>query len=170
MNWCRVLGFALVWGMVATVVPAQEGSRSSRGRERRDEAFRMVDAYVIANIQESLGLDDDQYARVIPLVNKLQKARREYFRERGRTLRHMKQLLRSGAATEPGLEEAVASFRTLEVEGPARIRQRMDELDAILSPVQQAKYRVFEVEVEHRMRDLMRRGRRDRAQEDRPRP
>jgi ABC-type transporter Mla subunit MlaD len=155
--------------MVAGAVFAQEGSRSSR-QDRRDEAFRMVDAYVIANIQESLDLDDDQYARIIPLVNKLQKARREYHRERGRTLRQMRQLLKSGAATESQLEEAVASLKTLEVEGPARIRERVDELDSILSPVQQAKYRVFEMDVERRLRDLMRRGRRERTQEGRPRP
>lgn len=159
----RALGLALVWGMVAGAVSAQEQPRSSR-QDRRDEAFRMVDAYVIANIQESLGLDDDQYARIIPLVNKLQKARREYHRERGRTLRQMRQLLKSGAATESQLEEAVASLKTLEVEGPARIRERVDELDAILSPVQQAKYRVFEMDVERRLRDLMRRGRRERTQ------
>jgi hypothetical protein len=156
--------------MAAAAVSTQEGSRSSRSRDRRDEAFRMVDAYVIANIQESLDLDEDQYARAIPLVNRLQKARREYHRERGRTLRQMRQLLKSGAATESQLQEAVASLKTLEVEGPARIRERLDELDAILSPVQQAKYRVFEVEVEHRMRDLMRRGRRERPQEGRPQP
>ena len=170
MSGRRVLGLALVWGMVATVVPAQEGSRSSRDHERRDEAFRMVDAYVIANIQESLGLDEEQYARVIPLVTMLQKARREYFRERGQALRQMKQLLSSGAATESRLGEAVASQKALEVEGPARIRERMDELDAVLSPVQQAKYRVFEVEVERRLRDLMRRGRRERTQQSPPRP
>jgi hypothetical protein len=164
-----VLALALVWGTVAAGVSAQEESRSSR-RERWDEAFRMVDAYVIANIQESLGLDDDQYARIIPLVNRLQKARREYHRERGRTLRHMRQLLKSGAATESQLEKAVVSLKTLGVDGPARIRERVDELDAILSPVQQAKYRVFEMDVERRMRDLMRRGRRERTQEGRSRP
>jgi hypothetical protein len=130
----------------------------------------MVDAYVIANIQESLGLDDDQYTRAIPLVNNLQKARREYQRERWRTLRHMKQLLRSGAATESQLQDAVGKLKTLEVEGPARIGERQDELDAILSPVQQAKYRVFEMDVERRLRDLMRRARRERSPEGRSQP
>jgi hypothetical protein len=158
-----------VWGVVATAVSAQERLSSSH-QDRRDEAFRMVDAYVIANIQESLGLDDDQYARIVPLVNKLQKARRGYHRERGRILRQMRQLLKSGAATETQLQDAVASFKTLEVEGPARIRERTDELDAILSPVQQAKYRVFEMDVERRMRNLMRRGRRERTQPSQPRP
>jgi hypothetical protein len=82
----------------------------------------------------------------------------------------MRQLLKSGTATESQLEEAVASLKTLELEGPARIRERVDELDAILSPVQQAKYRVFEMDVERRLRDLMRRGRRKRSQEGRSRP
>ena len=60
MSWRGVLGLALGWGLVASGVLAQERS-PTRGHERRDEAFRMVDAYVIANIQESLDLDDDRF-------------------------------------------------------------------------------------------------------------
>ena len=59
--------------------------------------------------------------------------------------------------------EALDSFKALQTSGPAGIRERMEALDAVLTPLQQAKYRVFEVEVEHRMRDLMRRSRRDRS-------
>jgi Spy/CpxP family protein refolding chaperone len=130
----------------------------------------MVDAYVIANIQESLGLDDGQYTRVIPLVNKLQKTRREYFGERGRALHTMRRLLRSGTATEAEVEEALKAFNALETEGPARIRTQLSALDAVLTPLQQAKYRVFEVEVEQRMRELMRRSRQERSPEDPPTP
>ena len=32
----------------------------------------MVDAYVVSNLQESLGLSDEQFAKAIPLVKKLQ--------------------------------------------------------------------------------------------------
>ena len=38
----------------------------------------MVDAYVLSNMQESLGLSDEQFAQAIPLVKKLQRERREY--------------------------------------------------------------------------------------------
>jgi hypothetical protein len=123
----------------------------------------MVDAYVLANIQESLELDDDQYARVIPLVNKLQKTRREHFGERSRALRKMRRLLRSGTATEAEVVEALRAFNAVAAEGPERIRKQLAALDAILTPLQQAKYRVFEVEVERRMRELMRRSRRSRS-------
>jgi hypothetical protein len=159
-----VLSLALLASVGASGVAGQENSdRLDRGRERREEAFRMVDAYVIANIQESLGLDDKTYVRVIPVVNNLQKARREYFQERSGTLRKMRRLLRSGTATEAQVSELLKAFKNLENEGPRLIQKQMDELDALLTPVQQAKYRVFEVEVEHRLRQLMRRGRRERS-------
>jgi len=161
--WRWVLGLALVASVgVAGVAPA-EGAGSQRAQERRDEAFRMVDAYVIANLQESLGLDDATYEKAIPLVNKLQKVRREFFHERSRMQRTMRHLLRSGTATEAQVVEMLDDFKALDVQGPERIRKQVEELDGLLTPLQQAKYRVFELEVERRMRDLMRRGRRERS-------
>ncbi len=160
-RWMLVL--ALVAGVGVPGTAAQEDGESNKGQERRDEAFRMIDAYVIANLQESLGLDESTYVRAIPVVNNLQKTRREYFGERLGTLRKMRRLLRSGTATEAQVRGTLDAFKALEVQGPERIRKQMDELDALLTPLQQAKYRVFEVEVERRLRELMRRGRRDRA-------
>jgi hypothetical protein len=157
VNGRRLVGLVLAFGLA---VPGAWGQERSRSQERRDEAFRMVDAYVLANIQESLELDDDQYARVIPLVNKLQKTRREFYGERARAVRKMRHLLRSGTATEEEIGAALKALKTLEREGPERVRERLAALDAILTPLQQAKYRVFEVEVERRMRELMRRARR----------
>ena len=169
MSWRGVLVLALAWGLVASGVSAQERS-PSRGQQRRDEAFRMVDAYVIANIQESLDLDDGQYTRVIPLVSRLQKARREFLLERAQALHRMRHLLSSGTATEREVEEALKAYNALENEGPQRIRAQLSALDAALTPLQQAKYRVFELEVEQRMRELMRRSRRDPSAEGEPRP
>jgi hypothetical protein len=44
--------------------------------ELRDETFRLMDAYLISNLQESLGLSDEQFGRALPLVKKLQSDRR----------------------------------------------------------------------------------------------
>lgn len=154
--WCQVLGLVLATGIGVPGTAAQQ--REARRQERREDAFRMVDAYVIAHIQESLDLDDDVYAKVIPLVGRLQKTRREYYQGRAGAQRQMRHLLRSGTATEAQVRDALDEFKALETSGPESIRKRMEELDAVLTPVQQAKYRVFEVEVERRMRALMRRG------------
>lgn len=161
MNWRRILGVGLAWAVVATGAFAQE--RTQPPPEGRGEAFRMVDAYVIANIQESLDLDDQQFAKVVLPVKALQAERRRFVQERGRTLRDMRRLLRSGTATEAEIEQALAAFKALEVDGPRRVLEKREALDALLTPVQQAKLRVFEVEVEQRIRELSRRGRRERA-------
>ena len=160
----------LAWAATLGVASGQEQSAPRRAQERQAEAFRMVDAYLIANIQESLELSDEQFAQIIPLVKELQKTRRGFAQERQRTLRSMRMLLQSGSATETQLEEAVNKLKALELEGPPRVREKQDALDAVLTPVQQAKYRVFEAEVERRIRELSRRFRRERMPQNRDNP
>ena len=130
----------------------------------------MVDAYVIANIQESLDLDDEQFAKVVLPVKSLQSERRQVVQARGRAVRDIRRMLKSGTATEAEIEGALAELKALEVDGPERVQEKREALDAVLTPVQQAKLRVFEVEVEHRIRELSRRGRRERTPKDSPNP
>ena len=138
---------------------AQEDSPPRAGRPARDEAFKMVDAYVVSNLQESLGLDDEQFAKAVPLVKRLQGERRAYFLDRTRTVREMRRLLHQGGATEAQVLDLLNRLKALDADGPAQARKNLDALDALLTPVQQAKYRVLEVEVEQRMRELMNRAR-----------
>jgi hypothetical protein len=144
---------------VALAVAGRVTSAQDEPRGARDEAFRMVDAYVLSNIQESLGLSDEQFARTIPLVKKLQRDRREYLIERGRLLREMRRLLRQGGPVEPQVLELLQQAKALDVSGPERTRQDLQQLDALFTPIQQAKYRVLESDVEQRLRELMNRAR-----------
>jgi len=130
----------------------------------REEAFEMVDAYVVGNLQESLTLDGKQLAEVLPLVQKLQADRREFYLSRARALRRLRLLLGSGTATEAEVLAQLGQLEALEAEGPAKVHRRLEALDAALTPVQQAKYRVLEFEVEQRMRQLMERARQPRSQ------
>ncbi len=137
------------------------GNPRARGEvlARRDEAFRMVDAYVISQLQESLELGDAQFGKVVPLVTRLQTDRREYFLGRARLLREMRRLLRAGGASEAQVLAKLDELKRLETDGPARTKRDVDALDAALTPLQQAKYRLLELEVEQRMRELMGRAR-----------
>ena len=138
---------------------AQEEPAAGAERPGRAEAFKMVDAYVMSNLQESLGLSDEQFAKAIPLVTKLQTERREYYFERTRKMREMRRLLRQGGATEAQVLELLGQVKALDADGPARARRDLEALDAVLTPLQQAKFRVLELEVEQRMRELMNRVR-----------
>ena len=90
-----LLSIALALG-AGGVAFAQEEPAAPADRPGRDEAFRMVDAYLVSNLQESLGLGDEQFAKAIPLVKKVQAERRGYLLERTQTLREMRRLLRQG--------------------------------------------------------------------------
>ena len=46
--------------------PARTGPQ--RPDAPREEIFRMIDAYVVSNMQESLGLSDEQFVKLLPLV------------------------------------------------------------------------------------------------------
>ena len=154
-----LLSVVLVLGAGGARALAQEDPHAAADRPPREEAFKMVDAYVVSNLQESLGLDDGQFAKAIPLVKRLQAERRAYFTERTRTVREMRRLLRQGGATEAQVLELLKQLKALDADGPAQTRRNLDALDALLTPVQQAKYRVLEADVEQRMRELMNRAR-----------
>ncbi|HYN03917.1 MAG TPA: hypothetical protein VE359_15820 [Vicinamibacteria bacterium] len=154
-----LLTLVLALGAGGARALAQEDAPAAPDRPARDEAFKMVDAYVMSNLQESLGLDDAQFAKAIPLVKRLQGDRRTYILDRTRMVREMRRLLRQGGASEIAVLDLLRQVKALDVDGPAQTRKNLDALDALLTPVQQAKYRVLEMEVEQRMRELMNRVR-----------
>jgi hypothetical protein len=153
---------SLIGWLLAAPVSAQrpEGSPPLNRPEARDELFKMVDAYLVSNLQESLGLTDDQFVKLLPLVKRLQTERRGFLQRRGRAIGELRRALRSGAATEPRVGELLKELKSIEAEEPAAIKKNLDAIDAALSPLQQAKYRVLEVEVEMRLRQILNDARR----------
>jgi Spy/CpxP family protein refolding chaperone len=122
---------------------------------KQDEVFKMVDAYIVSNLQEGLGLTDEQFARLVPLVKRLQTDRRTLNQKRRGMIRELRLVFESGSATETRVDEIMKELRALEVESPQQIRKDQEALDAVLTPVQQAKYRVLEADVDQRIRGIM---------------
>lgn len=134
---------------------AGSASAQTPARRPREEAFKMVEAYVVSNLQESLALTDDQFARLLPHVKRLQKDRRDLAQRRGRAMSDLRRILESGAATEPRVVELMKEVKAVEAEQSETVRKDMDAIDGVLTPVQQAKFRLLEVEVERKIRALM---------------
>jgi Spy/CpxP family protein refolding chaperone len=145
---------------VSASAAAQEGEPAQRRPpiHDRDEAVRMVDAYIAGRLKESLGLSDQQVANVLPLVTRLHRERREAVHRRLQSLRELRRLLASGAATEAEVDGKLRELKRLENEEPLRLRRNREAVDTALTPLQQAKFRVLEAEVEQKIRSL-RRGR-----------
>jgi Spy/CpxP family protein refolding chaperone len=159
--------FACLFSLPA-LTRAQPAPGSPR-REAREEAGRMVDAYVLSNLQESLGLSEEQFVKILPLVKRLQSDRREAMARRRQTMGEMRRLLKSGSATEPQVLEKLNEMKAIEKE--ERGRATLDAIDAQLTPLQQAKFRVFESEVGQKLREMMgqlRRPNRSNERSERP--
>jgi Spy/CpxP family protein refolding chaperone len=146
-------GFSLAFSVAAW---GQETGRPPAGGpgRPRDEAFKMVDAYIVSNLQESLGLTDEQFAKVLPLVMRLHNDRRTLVHRRIQNMRELRRLLASGGATEAQVEERLREAKRLENEEPLTLRRDREAVDATLSPLQQAKFRALEAEVEQKIRGL----------------
>jgi len=141
--------------------PKQEGAQKREGGrapQLRSETFRLMDAYVISNLQESLGLTDEQFAKVLPIVKKLQTDRRRCAMRRINSLRTLRRSLQSGTATESGVGEMLKEVRGAVADEHETTMSNLEALDAVLTPLQQAKYRVFEAEVDARLRHLLARN------------
>ena len=159
----RALATALLL-VSAAVAAADEGPPEAESpRPPREEIYRMVDTYLADHLQESLGLSDEQLNRVLPLVRKLHTDRRRLAERRIRALHEMRRMVKAGKANDPRVAELLHQVKTAEVEEPVAVRAGHDAIDAVLTPVQQAQYRVLESEVEHRMRQVMGRVRAERG-------
>jgi hypothetical protein len=119
------------------------------------EVFKMIDAYLLANVQDALGLGDEQGAKVVPLVLKLQGDRRNFHRRRHKALGEMKKQLGSGTATEAQIADQMKALRALEGEELDTLRKDLEAVDKELTVVQQAKFRILEREVEHKIQTLI---------------
>lgn len=136
---------------------AQEGlgpGPAGGGGRARDEIFRMVDAYILSNLQESLALSDEQFVKILPLLKRLQSDRRSFIERRHEMLMEMRRQLESGRATEARVSELLRDLKALESDEPGVLRRDREALDGVLTPLQQAKLRILEVQVEHKIREL----------------
>jgi hypothetical protein len=149
-----VIALAMALGAVAPLL-AQPGAGQGQRQKPREEAFRMIEAYLVSNLQEGLALSDDQFTRLLPLVKRLQRDRRAASQRRMKALQELRRVMEAGGASEGHVGDLLREVKAAESEGPATVRRDMDAIDAVLDPVQQAKYRLLEVEVERKLRGLM---------------
>jgi len=151
-----VLGLTLALGTsaVASAQPAQGRRGGPEGPAMRDELMEIVQSYFVMKIQERLELSDEQFVKVLPLVRKLQQDRRDFHRRRFEAIGEMRKELESGTATDAHLRDLLQQVKAVDSEMPNALRKDADAIDAVLSPVQQAKFRILELDVERHLREV----------------
>jgi Spy/CpxP family protein refolding chaperone len=147
----------------AALAPAEDAkppaSQSGDERTLREDVNEVVDALLVMKVQERIGLSDEQFSKLVPLIKKQQRERREVESRRFHALGEMRRLFASGTATESRVVELLRDLKAAEADLPVVLRRNMDAIDALLTPLQQAKYRILDAEVGRHVRELRWRAR-----------
>lgn len=125
------------------------------------EVERLFGAYAVMQAQEVLALDDAQFARFLPKMRALQTTRRRLEIERNRVTAELARLTAPGQPDpdEGALRERLRILAELDVRGAAEVRAAYEAVDQTLDLRQQARFRVFELQMERRKFELMMRAR-----------
>lgn len=122
------------------------------------ELQRLFDAYVLVQAQDTLKLDEAQYAKFLPRLRALQEVRRRSQTERARLVQDLRQLVQRGGDNGQ-IAERLKGLRELEARTFDEVRRAADDLDDVLEPVQRARLRIFQEQMERRQLDLLMRAR-----------
>jgi len=123
------------------------------------EIQRMFDAYALMQAQEQLKIGEDQFSQFLTRYKALQDVRRRNLQERARLINEMRRLLNGGQPDESELKERLNALQELETRLPADVKKAYEAIDQLLDLRQQAKFRVFEENMERRKLELVTRAR-----------
>jgi hypothetical protein len=125
------------------------------------EVQRLLDGFALVQAQDFLGLTDAQFNAFVPKLRVLQEARRRNEQERLRLVQELRQMTngRMGQVPENDLRERLRALRELETRAAGEIQRAMDGVDQTLDVHQQARFRVFEQQIEQRKLQLLMRAR-----------
>jgi hypothetical protein len=157
---------ALTLATLLTAAPAALAQPPAPPADAADlrpaEIQKLFDAYLVMEAQQTLGLSDQQYPPFLTRLRALQDIRRRHLVARAGLIADLARLSGPRAATpvdEGVLKERLAAFQELESRNAAELRKAYQDLDALLDPRQQARFRVFEDQIERRKLELMLRAR-----------
>lgn len=137
------------------------------------EMQRLLDGYAVIQGQEFLGLNDAQFSQFLPKFRALQDARRRNELERLRLLQDLNRLTgaRGGAqGTESEVRDRLRAFKDIELRAADEIQKAREAVDQTLDVRQQARFRVFEEQIEQRKLQLLMQVRQNRANRQLARP
>ena len=147
--------------------PRQGQGRSAQQADRLEiaELQRLFDAYMVMQAQEALQLDDAQFGQFLPKLKALQDTRRRNEQARNQLVGELGRLTAPSAATvdEAAVRERLRALQELESRSAAELRRAYDTIDQQLDVRRQARFRVFEQNMERRKLQLMLRARRGAA-------
>ena len=146
-------------GVSAAQPPARGGGLESANIAPA-EIQRLFDAYALVQAQEELKLGDDQYPMFLARYKALQEVRRRAQAERTRIVRDLVRLTAPDVKSdEAPLRDGLKALQDLDARMAVEIKKAYEAIDQVLELRQQARFRVFEEQMERRKIELVTRAR-----------
>lgn len=166
---------AILAGTLSSTTVSAQGSEApaqARGRQplpgldnsdmTPGEIQKLFDAYLVMEAQQALALSDEQYAPFLSRLRALQETRRRNQQARSRLMGELQRLTnprQQARADEAVLKERLSTLRELESRTAAELRTAYTSIDEVLDLRQQARFRIFEEQIERRKIELLMRAR-----------
>lgn len=148
-------------------VAAQRGGRQGPvpGRDAEGpgaspaEIQRMFDSYALMQAQEQLKISDEQFPPFLTRFKALQDTRRTNMQERFRIVQELRRLSNDAQPDETQIRERLKALDDLDARSQTEVTKAYAAINHLLDIRQQAKFRVFEENMERRKLELVTRAR-----------
>lgn len=114
-----------------------------------------IDAFAVVEAERQLQLSAEQYGAFVPRLRRIQDLRRRHAMERRRMLDELNGLLNSESPREEAITEKVRTIDEAAPRAAAELRKAYEEIDALLTPAQQARLRLMDERIERRKIELL---------------
>jgi len=130
------------------------------------EIQRMFDSYALIQAQDQLKISDEKFPQFLTRFKALQDTRRRNMTERFRMIQDLRRLTNEPQPDDTRMRERLKALDDLDARSQAELTKAYDAINQVLDVYQQAKFRVFEENMENRKLALVMRAR----QANRPKP
>ena len=120
------------------------------------EVQKWLDTWALIEAERVLQLSEQQYPNFVARLTRLHNVRRRSQMERQRALRELNGLTQGpGPHKDDVVIEKLKAIDEQNQRAAQEIRQAFAELDGVMTPVQRARYRLFEEQIERRKIELL---------------
>jgi Spy/CpxP family protein refolding chaperone len=123
------------------------------------EIQRMFDSYALIQAQDQLKISDEKFPQFLTRFKALQDTRRRNMTERFRMVQDLRRLVNETPPDEGRMRERLKALDDLDARSHAELTKAYDAINQVLDVYQQAKFRVFEENMENRKLALVMRAR-----------
>ena len=123
------------------------------------EIQRLFDSYALMHAQEQLKVSDERFPQFLARFKVLQDTRRRNQQQRFRMIQELRRLSNEAEPDEAQMKERLKALDDLDARSQAEVTKAYDAINQVLDIRQQAKFRVFEENMENRKLALVTRAR-----------